>query len=172
MKEGVEGLTDRDRGHGWIWKGVAPLETWRNTQGGLIQLDQGPSVRFLMFRLLPTHYSSSQKAEACVQVSLKVDVHEQQHGVHSHPSTRAPVCCHFSGAMGSEEPLGRGGPRPISVRAAAFSYQQRLRFVPLVILFQTDMGDLTAVIPALVRSGNLQTRRLLNLNFALRFFPV
>lgn len=61
-------------------------------------------------------------------------------------------------------------PRPISVRAAAFSYRERLRFVPLVILFQTDMGDLTAVIPALVRSGNLQTRRLLNLNFALRFF--
>lgn len=62
-----------------------------------------------------------------------------------------------------------GGPRPISVRAAAFSYRERLRFVPLLILFQTDMGDLMAVIPALVRSGNLQTRRLLNLNFALRF---
>lgn len=87
-------------------------------------------------------------------------------------ATPAPgrLCVVISAVLWALKSLcGGAGPRPISIRAAAFSYQQRLRFVPLVILFQTDMGDLMAVIPALVRSGNLQTRRLLNLNFALRF---
>lgn len=47
-------------------EGNGSLETWRNTQGGLMQLDQDPRVSFLMFRLLPTHNSSSQKADTCV----------------------------------------------------------------------------------------------------------